>query len=132
MHNLWKRLPAVIGFLAAVIAVAAVCGCSGKCPFSSCPCNAAPESVAPVQQSGCCPGGGSCAPAKPAAPVNVSCPISGETIDRTNMQFTRQFNGHTVGFCSQICAEQWDRLTDQEKGQKLNSAMSPSPNIPAK
>jgi hypothetical protein len=57
----------------------------------------------------------------------VNCPISGEKIQPANVQpgLVRQFKGCNVAFSSAASVQQWDKLSDQEKQQKLNKVLAP-------
>jgi len=59
----------------------------------------------------------------PAA--NVSCPISGKTIDRMKLpdNQVRMYKGIKIGFCCPACPPAWDKLSDAEKDAKLEKAM---------
>jgi hypothetical protein len=59
--------------------------------------------------------------------ANVNCPISGEKIQPASVQpqAVRQFKGCNVAFSSEASAQQWDKLTDQEKQQKLDKVLAP-------
>jgi len=54
-------------------------------------------------------------------PVNSVCPIMGGKIDPENVkpELTRQFNGQTIAFCCAGCPAEWDKLTDEQKQEKL-------------
>ena len=52
--------------------------------------------------------------------VNTVCPIMGGKVD-PDIE-TAQFKGQTVGFCCEGCDEKWNKLTDDEKDQKLAEA----------
>jgi YHS domain-containing protein len=125
--RMWKSVPAVLGCVAALaFAIGALAGCrNGNTGTVASPPAASPS-------GGCCGGGSaSCAPAKPAASINTICPVSGDKISG-QPQFMRQFKGRNVAFCSQFCTEQWDRLSDQEKQEKLDKVLSPSTVTPAR
>ena len=57
--------------------------------------------------------------------VNARCPIMGNKLDRDNVpeNLTREWNGKKVGFCCAACPPKWDKLSDEEKQKKLDSAM---------
>jgi hypothetical protein len=57
--------------------------------------------------------------------VNALCPITGKKIDmmNTSEKQTTLYQGKKVGFCCPACPPLWEKLTDQEKEQKLGSAM---------
>jgi len=63
--------------------------------------------------------------------VNVSCPISGKTIDRMKLpdNQTRMYKGMKIGFCCPACPPVWDKLSDAEKDAKLEKVM-PAHEIP--
>jgi hypothetical protein len=56
----------------------------------------------------------------------VSDPISGERIQPANVPpgLVRQFKGSNVVFNSEAAAQQWDKLSDQDKQQKLNKVLA--------
>ncbi len=60
--------------------------------------------------------------------VNAVCPISGKKFDPYNVpdERIREFQGKKVGFCCPACPPAWDKLTDQEKQEKLDAAMKSS------
>jgi YHS domain-containing protein len=57
--------------------------------------------------------------------VNERCPISGMKIDPNKVpeNLTRMYKGQKIGFCSDVCPEQWDKLRDAEKQAKLEAVM---------
>ena len=53
--------------------------------------------------------------------VNAKCPIMGNAVDpKVEM---REFQGKMVGFCCPACPPAWDKLSDEEKAEKLKKAM---------
>jgi hypothetical protein len=58
-------------------------------------------------------------------PVNTVCPIMGGKVDPENTpkKLTRTFEGKTVGFCCAMCPKKWDKLSDEEKTEKLKKVM---------
>lgn len=66
-------------------------------------------------------------PAPTTKYANVNCPISGEKIQPANLPpgLVRQFKGCNVAFSSEANAQQWDKLSDQDKQQKLNKVLAP-------
>ncbi|MHC4295535.1 MAG: hypothetical protein ACYSTL_08105 [Planctomycetota bacterium] len=66
---------------------------------------------------------------KPQAPrvVNRYCPITEKKFDPITVpdERIRAFKGQKVGFCCTECPPAWDKLTDEEKSDKLNAAMMP-------
>lgn len=56
--------------------------------------------------------------------VNSTCPITGGEIDSNNVpeELTRVFHDQTVGFCCSGCPENWDKLSESQKEQKLESS----------
>lgn len=63
----------------------------------------------------------------PAKYANVNCPISGEKIQPANVPpgLVRQFKGCSVAFSSEANVQQWDKLSDQERQQKLDKVLAP-------
>ena len=51
--------------------------------------------------------------------ANTVCPIMGEDV---NKELTTTWNGKTIGFCCAECLPEWDKLSDDEKTDKLASA----------
>lgn len=60
------------------------------------------------------------------AVVNVRCPIMGNKIDSNDVpeKLTREWKGKTVAFCCAACPPTWDKLSDEEKQEKLKAAMA--------
>ena len=58
--------------------------------------------------------------------ANVNDPINGEKIQPASVQpgLIRQFKGANVAFSNEAAAQQWDKLSDQEKQQKLNKVLT--------
>jgi hypothetical protein len=71
------------------------------------------------------PSGGA-AEAADGGVVNAVCPIMGTQLDPDKVpgSLTRQWRGKTVGFCCAGCPAAWDKLSDEEKQQKLAAAMA--------
>jgi len=69
--------------------------------------------------------------------VNAKCPMMGNKIDpaRVHAKLYRIHNGRGVGFCCASCPEEWDKLSDTEKTEKLKAAgikaVAPSGTCPA-
>ena len=67
-------------------------------------------------------------PAQTAASpyVNATCPIMGSPIDpaKVTPDLVRTFEGRKVAFCCSSCPPAWDKLSDEQKRQKLSAAMS--------
>lgn len=59
--------------------------------------------------------------------INARCPIMGTKIDPNNVpaNLTREFKGQEVGFCCGSCPPAWDKLSDQQKQEKLEKAVAP-------
>jgi hypothetical protein len=53
--------------------------------------------------------------------VNSKCPIMGKKIhaDRVKPALVRTFNGRKVAFCCGGCPGRWDKLSDEQKADKL-------------
>ncbi len=58
-------------------------------------------------------------------PVNARCPMLGSRIDPDKVpdHLKRRFEGKTIGFCCGGCPQAWDKLTDEERREKLEAAM---------
>jgi RND family efflux transporter MFP subunit len=56
--------------------------------------------------------------------INHRCPIMGTNIDPAQVTpaLTRDYKGHKVAFCCNGCPDQWDKLTDAERDEKLIKA----------
>lgn len=56
--------------------------------------------------------------------INHRCPIMGTTIDPAQVapELTRVYKGHKVAFCCAGCPQQWDKLSDAERDEKLIKA----------
>ena len=56
--------------------------------------------------------------------VNAQCPIMGTKLDpkKVTASLTRTYNGKKIGFCCAGCTSAWDKLTDQQKKEKLGKA----------
>ncbi|MFW6154933.1 MAG: hypothetical protein ACOC95_06935 [Planctomycetota bacterium] len=54
-------------------------------------------------------------------PVNGRCPMMGSRIDPDKVpdRLTRRFEGKTIGFCCAGCPTAWDKLTDEQRREKL-------------
>jgi hypothetical protein len=59
-------------------------------------------------------------PAHAAAPVNRACPIQHEKVDPA---ITVKYKGQVVGFCCSECVDDWARMGDDLKDQKLRDSM---------
>jgi hypothetical protein len=55
--------------------------------------------------------------------VNTRCPITGDAIDPDTVpeNLTHQFKGRRIGFCCPACPAAWDKLSDEEKQEKLDA-----------
>jgi len=51
-------------------------------------------------------------------PINTICPLGGHEVDPDN-PLTTTYNGHTVAFCCEGCAEAWPEESDAAKQQML-------------
>lgn len=58
-------------------------------------------------------------PAPTVVLANTVCPIMGGDV---NEELTTNWNGKTIGFCCKECLPEWDKLSDDEKSDKLASA----------
>jgi len=58
-------------------------------------------------------------------PANVCCPLSGKPIDIASVppERTRMHKGVKVGFGKKAEMEQWDRLTDAQKEEKIQKVV---------
>ena len=58
-------------------------------------------------------------------PVNVRCPMMGTKLDPANVpsHLKRQFEGRTVGFCCSGCPDAWDKLTPEQRRERLRAAI---------
>ena len=56
--------------------------------------------------------------------LNTSCPIMGGKLDPTKVtaDLTKTFKGGKVGFCCASCLGAWDKLSDEDKEQKLRKS----------
>ena len=63
---------------------------------------------------------------KAQAVVNVRCPIMGGKVDpkKLSPKLTRTFKGGKVGFCCGQCLGAWDKLSDEDKEQKLRKSVA--------
>lgn len=52
--------------------------------------------------------------------VNVHCPIMGGDVTADGGTVT--WNGKLIGFCCSGCDKKWEKLSDEEKAQKLADA----------
>lgn len=61
--------------------------------------------------------------------VNARCPMMGTALDpeKVSKNLTRTFKGRTVGFCCHGCPAAWDKLSDDDKADKLRAAMPKHP-----
>ena len=57
--------------------------------------------------------------------VNAKCPIMGSAINPDNIpaSLIREYKGKKVAFCCGGCPAAWDKLTDQQKDDKLAKVM---------
>ncbi len=57
--------------------------------------------------------------------VNSTCPIMAMKFDPMTVPDNRirEFNGMKVGFCSDDCPKEWDKLSDADKQAKLDKVM---------
>ncbi len=57
------------------------------------------------------------------------CPMTGKKIGQMDLpdSQTRLYKGKKIGFCTPACPLLWDKLTDQEKDQKLETMMPKRP-----
>ena len=53
--------------------------------------------------------------------ANTVCPLMGGDVDET---VTTSWDGKTIGFCCAKCIPAWDKLSDEEKTEKLAKAAS--------
>ena len=58
-------------------------------------------------------------PAPTVVLANTVCPIMGDAV---NEELTTIWNGKTIGFCCAECLPEWNKLSDDEKSEKLASA----------
>ena len=58
-------------------------------------------------------------PAPTVVLANTVCPIMGDAVDE---KLTTIWNGKTIGFCCAECLPEWNKLSDDEKSEKLASA----------
>jgi len=71
----------------------------------------------------------------PAKVVNDTCPITGLKFDPAKVSDNRirEFDGKKIGFCCPKCPPVWDKLTDEQKREKLDKVMpKPMPKTEAK
>lgn len=56
---------------------------------------------------------------------NMVCPITGEKIDMKDVpeDQMRVYHGMKVGFCCPACPPKWDKMSDEEKTEKLKKCM---------
>lgn len=54
------------------------------------------------------------------APVNKTCPVSGEAVPANAT--TVSYQGKTVGFCCDHCVDKWNKMSDAEKSAKIANA----------
>ena len=56
--------------------------------------------------------------------VNAQCPIMGTKLDPSKVpaNLTRTYDGKKVGFCCAGCPSAWDKLTGQQKKEKLGKS----------
>ena len=53
------------------------------------------------------------------AAFNTKCVIGGRAVDP---EVTTTFDGKTVGFCCPMCIEKFEKLSDEEKAEKIKNA----------
>lgn len=60
--------------------------------------------------------------------ANVKCPMMGTKLDPAKVpaSLTREFEGKKVGFCCPGCPEGWDKLSAEQKRQKLTAVLPPT------
>ncbi len=58
--------------------------------------------------------------------VNTRCPIMGTKLDASKVpaKLTTTFKGGKVGFCCAGCPSAWDKLSDEDKEQKLRKSVA--------
>ena len=58
--------------------------------------------------------------------VNVLCPIMGTKLDPSKVpaKLTRIYEGKKIGFCCAGCPGAWDKLSDQQKREKLGKVVA--------
>ena len=58
--------------------------------------------------------------------VNDRCPMMGNPIDLQNVpaSLTREHKGQKVAFCCAGCPVGWDKLTDEQKDEKLSAVIA--------
>jgi hypothetical protein len=59
-------------------------------------------------------------PINPGTPVNSTCPILHQKVDPT---VTVRYKGQLIGFCCSECVDDWVRMGDDLKDQKLKDSM---------
>jgi hypothetical protein len=59
-------------------------------------------------------------PVAAAPPINRTCPISHEKLDPS---VTVKYKGQQVGFCCSECVDDWARMADDLKDQRLKDSM---------
>ena len=61
--------------------------------------------------------------------VNTRCPIMGTKLDpnKVTAKLTRIYEGKKIGFCCAGCPSAWDKLSDQQKREKLGKVVAPTP-----
>jgi Cu(I)/Ag(I) efflux system membrane fusion protein len=61
--------------------------------------------------------------------LNARCPIQGARLDLADIpeSLVRDYKGGKVGFCCTGCPEQWDRLSDAEREEKLSAVARITP-----
>jgi hypothetical protein len=66
-----------------------------------------------------------CPMCKPGV-CNKTCPMTGKPLDPDNVpeSLTRRFKDKKVGFCCPACPPAWDKLSDEQKQEKLDKALA--------
>ena len=67
----------------------------------------------------------SATPTAGATYANANCPMMGRKIDPSAVtgNLVREFEGQKVAFCCGKCPGKWDKLTNDEKTQKLAASI---------
>ena len=62
--------------------------------------------------------------------VNVACPIKGVAFDPATVppERMRTFQGQVVGFGCDDCQGKWDKMTDEQRAEKLANSMPKTEN----
>ena len=61
--------------------------------------------------------------------VNDRCPMMGTPMDLESVpaSLTREYKGQKVAFCCAACPTGWDKLTDEQKDEKLSAVTAREP-----